>query len=103
MYVQHPSSPGLPRFMQFNYPDYLFHPELPSDIGIFIIKGELCNDYSKIQFKLKINVTNEAPYLKEGKISDLKVAIKSEYSFNFSEGIDREGQNIKYEACEKSK
>jgi hypothetical protein len=41
--------------------------------------------------------------LKEGKISDLKIPIKSEYIIDFSEGIDREGQKINYQANEKNK
>jgi hypothetical protein len=101
--VHHPSSPGLPHFVKFEYPDYFFHPENPNDIREFIINGELSNDYTKIQFYFKVNVTNQAPYLQEGKISDLKVPIKSHFSFNFSEGVDREGQKIKYEANEKYK
>jgi hypothetical protein len=48
--VIHRSSPGLPHFVKFEYPDYFFHPEKPSDIGNFIIDGELLNDYTKIQF-----------------------------------------------------
>jgi hypothetical protein len=62
LFVIHPSSPGLPSFVKFNYPQYIFYPEKLSDIGIFTIKGELCNDYLKVQFSFKINVTNQAPY-----------------------------------------
>ena len=99
----HPSSPGLPRFVKFDYPNYFFHPEDPSDIGIFIIKGELWNLYTHISFSFKVNVTNQRPYLQQRQISDLKVPIKTEHRFNFSEGFDREGQRIKYEANERYK
>jgi hypothetical protein len=99
----HPSSPGLPRFVHFDYPVYSFHPKEPSDIGIFTINGELWNDYTKTPFSFKVNVTNQAPYLLEGKISDLKVPIISDFTFNFSKGFDREGQKIKFEANERYK
>jgi len=82
--------------VKFDYPNYYFHPEKVSDIGNFIINGELCNEYSKTTFLFKVNVTNQPPYLKEGKISDLRAKIKEEYTINYSEGFDREGQKINY-------
>jgi hypothetical protein len=91
LFVIHSTYPGLPRFVKFNYPEYFFHPEKLSDIGIFTINGELCNDYLKLDFSFKVNVTNKAPYFLEKKLIDLKVPIKTLFTFNFSEGIDREG------------
>ena len=59
--------------------------------------------YTKIRFQLKIKVTNEAPYLRNGKISDLIVPVGSYNLYNISEGVDREGQKIKYEVKERYK
>jgi hypothetical protein len=40
----------LPNFVIFVYPDYFFNPEKASDIGNFIINGELCDENAKTQF-----------------------------------------------------
>jgi hypothetical protein len=56
-----------------------------------------------INFKLIVSVTNEAPYLKNAKISDIIVLVDTVNSYNISEGVDREGQKIRYEANERSK
>jgi hypothetical protein len=92
-----------PRFVEFQYPDFFFHPVRPNHIGVFTIKGELYNDYTSTPFSFKVNVTNQAPYLLERQIADVKVPIKGEYTFNISEGVDREKQTIKYEAKERYK
>lgn len=92
-----------PRFVKFDYPVYFFIPLHPSDIGVFTIKGELWNDFAHTPFFFKVNVTNQAPYLQERQIADVRVPIKEYYTFNFSEGVDREKQTIKYEAKERYK
>ncbi len=58
-YVIHESS--LPRFADFNFPDYSFLPNLKSDLGVYTIKGQLWNAYAYISFQFRLNVTNEAP------------------------------------------
>jgi predicted nucleic acid-binding Zn-ribbon protein len=75
----------------------------PSHIGVFTIKGDLYNEYTSTPFSFKVNVTNQPPYLIERQIADVKVPIKGEYTFNISEGVDREKQIIKYETKERYK
>jgi len=61
-----------------------------NDLGIFTLRGELWNDYTSTPFFFKVNVTNQAPYLLERQIKDVRVPINGEHTFNFSEGVDRE-------------
>jgi hypothetical protein len=56
-----------------------------------------------INFKLIVSVTNDAPYLKNAKISDIIVLADTVSSYNVSDGVDREGQKIRYEANERNK
>jgi hypothetical protein len=67
-YVTHESS--LPRFVTFDFPNYKFLPNRISDLGLYIIKGKLWNQYTYTSFTFKINVTNEAPYLMGGQLPD---------------------------------
>ncbi len=41
------NNPILPNFVHFVYPDYFFNPEKASDIGNFIINGQLCDENAK--------------------------------------------------------
>ena len=91
---------GLPPFVEFKFPLYIFHPMKPSDLGIFTINGELHNNFEKIDFSFKINVTNQPPKLLKGSLRDFKIPIKTIEIFNVSEGFDRENQKITYEANE---
>lgn len=63
----------------------------------------LYNAYSKYDYSFKINVTNQAPKLLNGKFPDFKIPINTVYTYNFSEGVDPEKQKIKYEANERYK
>ena len=58
----------LPRFIKFINNSYIFFPDRASDIGIFIIQGKLWNPYASTSFTFKINVTNEAPFLKANQL-----------------------------------
>ena len=60
----------LPRFSKFINNTYSFFPDRASDMGIFIIKGKLWNYYASTRFSFKINVTNEAPFLKANQLQD---------------------------------
>jgi len=60
-YVVHKSP--LPRFAVFSYPDYKFMPKRLSDLGVYLIKGQLWNAYTYIGFQFRLNVTNKAPYI----------------------------------------
>jgi hypothetical protein len=52
----------LPSFVSFTFPDYIFNPSKIEDLGIFLIKGKLWNQYASTEFFFKVNVTNSAPY-----------------------------------------
>jgi hypothetical protein len=67
-YVTHESP--LPRCATFDFPNYTFLPNRVSDLGLYIIKGKLWNQYTFTSFTFKINVTNEAPYLMGGQLPD---------------------------------
>jgi hypothetical protein len=47
-YVVHESP--LPRFTVFIYPDYKFMPNRLSDLGFYIIKGQLWNAFTYLSF-----------------------------------------------------
>jgi hypothetical protein len=38
----------LPSFIKFTFPEYVFSPFKISDLGLFTIKGKLCNQYASI-------------------------------------------------------
>jgi hypothetical protein len=65
----------LPSFVSFSFPEYTFEPNKISDLGLYVIQGNLKNLYTQTQFSFKINVTNDAPYLESGKVPDQKVQI----------------------------
>ncbi len=48
-YVVHLSS--LPRFVRFDFPHYTFLPDRKSDLGVHLIKGNLCNAHAFISFE----------------------------------------------------
>ncbi len=58
-YVVHEIS--LPRFAVFNFPHYTFLPDRKSDLGVYIIEGNLWNAHAYVSFQFKVKVTNEAP------------------------------------------
>jgi hypothetical protein len=82
---------------------YSFSPDKSSQLRQFAIDGELWNDYTFINFQLRVSVTNEPPHLKNAKISDIIVVADSVNTYNVSEAVDREGQKIRFEANERNK
>ena len=50
--------PPLPSFVSFNFPEYTFQPNKISDLGIYVIQGDLKNFHSQTHFSFKIIVTN---------------------------------------------
>jgi hypothetical protein len=63
-------NPLLPNFISFKFPDYTFSPNSVKDIGITNIKGAIISNFKIIRFSIKINVTNEAPYIIARKLDD---------------------------------
>lgn len=86
----------LPRFVQFNFPDYEFKPEKIEDLGNHYIKGQLQNQYFPelyASFEIQLIVYNSAPEL-QSKIPNFIVPINSVQFYNLSEAVDKEGQKI---------
>jgi hypothetical protein len=48
----------LPSFAKFKFPEYKFMPTKRSDVGIFIIQGELFRTEKIISFQISVTVTN---------------------------------------------
>jgi hypothetical protein len=67
-YVTHSTS--LPSFVTFKFPEYTFLPFSLLDLGISVVEGQLWNPFSVINFKIKLNVTNDAPFFHAGSIPD---------------------------------
>jgi hypothetical protein len=89
-YVVHESP--LPRFTLFSFPDYKFLPNRFNDLGFYIIKGQLWNDYTYLSFQFRLNVTNEAPYILDYKMPDqIVVALNTTEHYFLPSALDREG------------
>jgi hypothetical protein len=101
-YVVHESP--LPRFAVFSYPDYKFMPKRLSDLGVYVIKGQLWNAYTYLGFQFRLNVTNEAPYIVDDQIPDqIVVALNTIEHYTFPSALDREGQPLTYLAYQTKK
>jgi hypothetical protein len=94
----------LPRFAVFKYPNYKFMPNRLSDLGVYVIKGQLWNAYTYVGFQFRLNVTNEAPYIVDDQIPDqIVVPLNTIEHYTLPLALDREGQPLTYLAYQTKK
>ena len=67
---EHVTHTLLPKFATFKFPDYKLMPSTKSDVGNFIIEGQLFSSEKIVSFQIKVAVINQAPYLSNGYIPD---------------------------------
>ncbi len=86
---------SLPSFIIFDNGKYTLKPTVPnSDIGWFIIKGQLSDSKAATDFSFSVNVFNEPPYFKQGlKDQKVKIGLKGTYELPMTE--DKELLTVK--------
>ena len=86
----------MPTFAIFKFPEYKLSPKTKNELGIFIIQGQLFSTEKIISFQIKVNVTNTAPFLTNGKILDMFIKVDSPtyQVYQLSDTTDREEQEV---------